>query len=188
MDAAEKLYGPYSWERYDIIVLPPSFPFGGMENPRLTFATPTILSGDRSLVSLVAHELAHSWSGNLVTNATWNDFWLNEGFTTYFEHRIMEALYGKQYADMLASLSFQDLQREIADLGSDSKDTHLHLNLQNRDPDDGMTSIAYDKGHFFVRTLEAIFGRDKWDAFLRGYFKRFAFKTMTSAEFVNYLK
>ena len=164
MEAAEKLYGPYSWERYDIIVLPPSFPFGGMENPRLTFATPTILAGDRSLVSLVAHELAHSWSGNLVTNATWNDFWLNEGFTTYFEHRIMEALYGKEYADMLASLSFQDLRSEIADLGADSKDTHLHLNLQNRDPDDGMNAIAYDKGHFFLRTLEATFGRDKWDA------------------------
>ena len=151
MEAAEKLYGPYSWERYDIIVLPPSFPFGGMENPRLTFATPTILAGDRSLVSLVAHELAHSWSGNLVTNATWNDFWLNEGFTTYFEHRIMEALYGKEYADMLASLSFQDLRSEIADLGADSKDTHLHLNLQNRDPDDGMNAIAYDKGHTMIR-------------------------------------
>lgn len=188
MDAAEKLYGPYSWERYDIIVLPPSFPFGGMENPRLTFATPTILAGDRSLVSLVAHELAHSWSGNLVTNATWNDFWLNEGFTTYLEHRIMEALYGKEYADMLASLSFQDLKNEITELGADSKDTHLHLNLQNRDPDDGMNAIAYDKGHFFLRTLEATFGRDKWDAFLRGYFERFAFKTTTSAEFVNYLK
>ena len=109
IDAAEKLYGPYRWGRYDILVLPPSFPFGGMENPRLTFATPTILAGDRSLVALVAHELAHSWSGNLVTNATWNDFWLNEGFTTYFEGRIMEAVYGKDYSDMLAVLGRQDL-------------------------------------------------------------------------------
>ena len=92
VDAAEELCGPYRWGRYDVLVLPPSFPFGGMENPRLTFATPTVLAGDRSLTSLVAHELAHSWSGNLVTNATWSDFWLNEGFTTYFENRIMEAL------------------------------------------------------------------------------------------------
>ncbi|MDX1440183.1 MAG: M1 family aminopeptidase/hydrolase, partial [Rubricoccaceae bacterium] len=104
MDAAEALYGPYRWGRYDVLVLPPSFPFGGMENPRLTFATPTILAGDRSLVSLVAHELAHSWSGNLVTNATWDDFWLNEGFTSYFENRIMEAVYGPEYAAMLRSL------------------------------------------------------------------------------------
>src|SRR6185436_14049891 len=93
--AVEELYGPYRWGRYDLLVLPPSFPFGGMENPRLTFATPTILSGDRSLVNLVAHELAHSWSGNLVTNATWNDFWLNEGFTVYFERRIMEEVSGR---------------------------------------------------------------------------------------------
>ncbi len=115
--AAERLYGPYRWGRYDILVLPPSFPFGGMENPRLTFATPTILAGDRSLVSLVAHELAHSWSGNLVTNATWNDFWLNEGFTTYFEHRIMEELYGRDQAESLALLSRQEVEQEIERLG-----------------------------------------------------------------------
>ena len=123
--AAEKLYGPYRWGRYDVLVLPPSFPFGGMENPRLTFATPTILAGDRSLVSLVAHELAHSWSGNLVTNATWNDFWLNEGFTVYFEHRIMEALYGRDYAEMLAALGRGDLLETIEELGATSPDTRL---------------------------------------------------------------
>ncbi|MFN9905594.1 MAG: M1 family aminopeptidase, partial [bacterium] len=111
ISAAEELYGPYAWGRYDLLVLPPSFPFGGMENPRLTFVTPTILAGDRSLVSLVAHELAHSWSGNLVTNATWNDFWLNEGFTVYFESRIMEKLYGRDYADMLTVLSLGELQK-----------------------------------------------------------------------------
>ena len=100
----EALYGPYRWGRYDILVLPPSFPFGGMENPRLTFATPTVIAGDKSLVALVAHELAHSWSGNLVTNATWHDFWLNEGFTTYLERRIVEAVYGKRVADMQAAI------------------------------------------------------------------------------------
>ena len=94
VEAAEKLYGPYRWGRYDVLVLPPSFPYGGMENPTLTFLTPTFIAGDKSLVGLVAHELAHSWSGNLVTNATWADSWLNEGFTSYFENRIMEAIYG----------------------------------------------------------------------------------------------
>src|SRR5687767_2197842 len=124
--ATEALYGPYRWGRYDLLVLPPSFPFGGMENPRLTFATPTIIAGDRSLVSLVAHELAHSWSGNLVTNATWSDFWLNEGITTYLEARIMEAVYGKERADMLRVLGRRDLDAEIARLGGpSSRDTIL---------------------------------------------------------------
>ena len=148
--AAENLYGKYAWDRYDLLVLPPAFPFGGMENPRLTFATPTIIAGDRSLVSLVAHELAHSWSGNLVTNATWDDFWLNEGFTVYFEQRIMESVYGRDVSEMLATLSYQGLVDEvdaIMDLNPD--DTHLKLHLQNRDPDDGLTAIAYDKGYFF---------------------------------------
>ncbi len=188
MAAAERLYGPYRWGRYDLLILPPSFPFGGMENPRLTFLTPTILAGDRSLVALVAHELAHSWSGNLVTNATWNDFWLNEGFTTYLENRIMEEIYGKEYADMLAVLSFQNWQKELENLGAESADTHLRLNLAGRDPDDGMTDIAYEKGFYFLKTLEHAFGREKWDAFLRDYFDQFAFQTMTSARFVEHLQ
>ena len=123
--------------RYDIIVLPPSFPFGGMENPKLTFATPTILAGDRSLVSLIAHELAHSWSGNLVTNATWDDFWLNEGFTVYFENRIMEQVYGKEYADMLMEIEYQGLEFENEDIlsGDHPEDTHLKLDLKGRNPD-----------------------------------------------------
>ncbi len=186
--AAEELYGPYRWGRYDILVLPPSFPFGGMENPRLTFATPTVLAGDRSLVALIAHELAHSWSGNLVTNANWNDFWLNEGFTTYFEHRIMEKLYGKDYEEMLAQLSYESLEHDLHDLGPSSADTHLHLNLKGRDPDEGMTAIAYDKGHYFLRTMEHLVGRERWDAFLRSYFDKFAFQSMTSDRFVDYLK
>lgn len=184
---AEKLYGPYRWERYDLLVLPPSFPFGGMENPRLTFATPTILAGDRSLTALVAHELAHSWSGNLVTNATWDDFWLNEGFTVYFERRIMEALIDSSYADMLTVLGWQDLQETLAELGPDSKDTQLKLALEGRDPDDGMTDIAYEKGYFLLRHLEETVGREKWDAFLRQYFDKHAFTVMTTEAFVEYL-
>lgn len=188
IEAAEKLYGPYRWDRYDMIVLPPSFPFGGMENPRLTFATPTILAGDRSLVALVAHELAHSWSGNLVTSATWNDFWLNEGFTSYFENRIMEEVYGESYARMLAQLSYQDAMRDVKQLGANSPDTHLKLNLAGRDPDDTASGIVYDKGALFLVLLEKTFGREKWDPFLRGYFDKFAFQTMTSEGFVKYLR
>lgn len=187
MDAAERLYGPYRWGRYDILVLPPSFPFGGMENPRLTFATPTILAGDRSLVSLIAHELAHSWSGNLVTNATWHDFWLNEGFTTYIESRLMEELRGAEYADMLRHLGRQDLRATIDELGPAHPDTRLHLDLAGRNPDDGMTDIAYEKGAAFLSTVESIVGRARLDAFLREYFHRHAFQPMTSEAFHQYM-
>lgn len=183
--AAEKLYGTYKWQKYDVIVLPPSFPFGGMENPRLTFATPTILAGDKSLTSLIAHEMAHSWSGNLVTNATWNDFWLNEGFTVYFERRIMEELYGREYTEMLALLGYQELFEEAE--GLPVNDTKLKLDLCNRNPDDGMTQIAYEKGAFFLRLLEEKGGREKFDAFLKNYFAKHAFQTMTTEAFVVYL-
>ena len=187
LSAAEGLYGAYRWGRYDLIVLPPSFPFGGMENPRLTFATPTILAGDRSLTSLVAHELAHSWSGNLVTNATWDDFWLNEGFTVYFERRIMEVVQNKSYVEMLSLLGYQDLEETVADLGEKNEDTHLKLNLKGRNPDDGMTDIAYEKGNLLLRTIEETVGREKFDAFLKKYFSEHAFKVMTTEAFVEYL-
>lgn len=189
METAERLYGPYRWGRYDILVLPPSFPFGGMENPTLTFATPTILAGDRSLVSLIAHELAHSWSGNLVTNATWDDFWLNEGFTTYIEKRIMEALRGKQYADMLRELGRKELQDAVAEVGGpQSPDTRLHIDLTGRDPDVGFTDIAYEKGAAFLETVESVVGRNRLDAFLRGYFTRFALQPMTSEMMLAYMR
>ena len=186
--AAEGLYGKYAWERYDLLVLPAAFPFGGMENPRLTFATPTIIAGDRSLVSLVAHELAHSWSGNLVTNATWDDFWLNEGFTVYFEQRIMEAVYGRDISEMLGTLSYQGLVDEVdAIMASNPNDTHLRLHLKDRDPDDGMTAIAYDKGYFFLRLLEETVGRETFDSFLKAYFTKHAFQVMDTDTFLAYL-
>jgi len=183
--AAERLFGPYRWGRYDILVLPPSFPFGGMENPRLTFATPTILAGDKSLVALVAHELAHSWSGNLVTNATWRDFWLNEGITTYIERRIVEEVYGLRRAEMEAVLGRQDLRKEIEKLPE--KEEILHIDLAGRDPDEGFTDVPYEKGALFLRSLEELFGRERFDRFLRGYFDHFAFQSITTERFVSYL-
>lgn len=188
--AAESIYGPYQWKQYDIIMLPYSFPFGGMENPRLTFANPTLLAGDKSLVSVVAHELAHSWSGNLVTNATWNDFWLNEGFTVYFENRIMEKIEGKKIADILAEIEYQDLVVALEDIENSEhpEDTELKLQLDHRNPDDGMTDIAYIKGAFFLRTLEETVGRKKLDIFLSNYFKEHAFESITTEEFVADLK
>ncbi len=187
--AAENLYGKYAWERYDLLVLPAAFPFGGMENPRLTFATPTIIAGDRSLVALVAHELAHSWSGNLVTNATWDDFWLNEGFTVYFEQRIMESVYGREVSEMLATLSYQGLVDEVDQImDTNPDDTHLKLHLQNRNPDDGMTAIAYDKGYFFLRLLEETVGRETFDSFLKTYFETHSFSVMDTDRFIDYLK
>ncbi|GAA4297344.1 M1 family metallopeptidase [Nibribacter koreensis] len=189
LEAAEALYGPYLWGRYDLLVLPPSFPFGGMENPKLTFATPTIIAKDRSLTSLIAHELAHSWSGNLVTNATWNDFWLNEGFTVYFERRIMEVLYGHDYSEMLHTLGYQDLQHALQDdLAGQPKDTCLKLDLQGRDPDEGLTEIAYEKGNYFLRHIERQVGQERFDQFVKNYFGTYQFQSMDTTRFEEILE
>ncbi|HYH06427.1 MAG TPA: M1 family metallopeptidase [Thermoanaerobaculia bacterium] len=185
IQTAESLYGPYRWGRYDLLVLPPSFPYGGMENPRLTFLTPTVIAGDKSLVSLIAHELAHSWSGNLVTNATWNDFWLNEGFTTYFEHRITEKQFGREYSEMLWLLGVTEVKEELAALPP--ADQSLYVELKGRDPDEAPTTV-YEKGALFLRLLEETAGRERWDQFLRAYFEKHAFQPMTTPAFEAYLK
>jgi aminopeptidase N len=185
VQAAEKLFGPYRWGRYDLIVLPPSFPYGGMENPTLTFATPTILAGDKSLVALVAHELAHSWSGNLVTNATWSDFWLNEGFTTYCENRIMEVLYGRERAATERVLEIGQLEEEMETL--EPWQEVLRTPLEGRHPDDGSSNVPYTKGALFLARLEELAGRERWDAFLRGYFERHAFQSITTRDFLDHL-
>ena len=186
VNAAEKLFGPYQWGRYDVIVLPPSFPYGGMENPNLTFLTPTVLAGDRSLTSLLAHELGHSWSGNLVTNATWDDIWLNEGFTTYVEHRIGEEVFGVNEAKMQDVLSRKVLEINLEEIGKDSPDTRLKVNTSGRNPDDGLSDIPYEKGYAFLQTIEAAVGREKFDAFLTSYFKAHAFQSITTEDFVDY--
>jgi aminopeptidase N len=183
---AEALFGAYRWgKRYDLVVMPLGFPYGGMENPKLTFVTPTIIAGDRSLVSVVAHELSHSWSGNLVTNATWSDFWINEGFTTYGERRIIEALYGRDRAVMQFLIGLQELRKELGTAGKN--DQVLHVDLTNRDPDEIVHSIPYEKGALFLTTLERAFGRARFDAFLRGYFDHFAFRSITTAALEQYL-
>lgn len=179
--AAEALYGPYRWGRYDVLILPPSFPFGGMENPRLTFLTPTFLAGDRSLVSLVAHEMAHSWSGNLVTNAVWADSWLNEGVTSYIEARITEVIYGEERAMMARTLDWAGIQDALRTIAPDSQRLHL---VSDRGADDGNSSIVYDKGALFLRTMEQIVGRARFDAYLRSYFDRHAFQPITTEQFL----
>jgi leukotriene-A4 hydrolase len=184
--AAEQLYGPYRWGRYDVIVLPPAFPYGGMENPTLTFLTPTFLAGDRSLVGLVAHELSHSWSGNLVTNAVWSDSWLNEGVTSYFENRIMEALYGPKRAAQEAALSWADMESALEELGATAPGTRLHDDSES--DEGGASGIVYDKGATFLRTIERTVGRERFDAYLTSYFDRHAFQPMTSARFLADLR
>ena len=182
----EKRYGPYGWDRYDLLILPPSFPFGGMENPRLSFITPTVIAGDKSLVSLIAHELAHSWSGNSVTNATWRDLWLNEGFTTYLTYRIMEIVYGNDRYNMEAVLGYEDLEEDINRL--EQKDEIMAIDLRGRDPDDVFSNIPYEKGALFLRELEQKVGRENFDKFLNEYFKKFAFQSITTDQFVEYLE
>ena len=182
----EKIYGPYNWDRYDLLILPPSFPFGGMENPRLSFITPTVIAGDKSLVSLIAHELAHSWSGNAVTNATWRDLWLNEGFTTYLTYRIMENVYGTDRFNMEAVLGYQDLEEALSTL--DKNDQILAIDLRGRDPDDVFSNIPYEKGALFLREIEYKIGRDNFDVFLRDYFEKFAFQSITTDQFLDHLK
>ena len=189
LEAGETMMGPYRWDRYDLLIMPHSFAFGGMENPRLSFISPSVVAGDRSLVAVIVHELAHSWSGNLVTSATWNDFWLNEGFTTYAERRLMESLYGKRRANMEDAIAYEYLEQAIQDAKETGQlaDTTLRLNLAGRDPNEGISDIAYEKGRWFVGFLETRFGRPALDAFLREYFDSHAFTSIDTAAFRTYL-
>jgi aminopeptidase N len=185
LEQAEKLYGPYDWGRYDLLVLPPSFPYGGMENPRLSFITPSLLAGDRSLVSVIAHELAHSWSGNLVTNATWRDGWLNEGMTSYIESRLMEVIYDVARVDEERVLMYRELLLDLDEVPEAMQ--ALAPRLDDADPDGFQGTIHYSKGQLFLEYLEQAFGRDAFDRFLNAYFQEFAFGTITTEQFLDYL-
>jgi aminopeptidase N len=186
IEAAEKLFGPYRWDRFDILVMPPSFPARGMENPRLSFVTPTAIAGDKSLVSVIAHEIGGSWSGNLVTNATWRDLWLNEGFSDYLESRIMNIVYGEGREMMERVLGLKALREDLAT--RNPKDQWLAIDLRDRDPEEAFSSVPYEKGRLFLTYLDVKFGRERFDAFLRGYFDHFSSKSVTSEQFVNYLQ
>ena len=185
LEATEQAFGPYQWDRYDLLILPPSFPFGGMENPRLSFITPTVIAGDKSLVALIAHELAHSWSGNLVTNASWRDLWLNEGFTTYLTNRIMQFVYGDDRYRMEMALGYADLEGSLESLPE--ADQILALDIRNRDPDEAFSDIPYEKGALFLYELEQTIGREDFDAFLFDYFREFQFKSLHTEAFLEYL-
>jgi aminopeptidase N len=186
LETTEETFGPYRWDRYDLLVLPPAFPIGGMENPRLSFITPTVIAGDKSLVALIAHELAHSWSGNLVTNASWRDLWLNEGFTTYLTNRIMQAVFGDERYYMEMALCYAELLDELPDL--EDADEALAVDLRDRDPDDVFTSIAYEKGALFLYELELAVGREAFDRFLLDYFDEFAFRSISTEAFLDYVE
>jgi leukotriene-A4 hydrolase len=186
--AAEQLFGVYPWERYDVLVLPPSFPFGGMENPMVMFATPTIIAGDRSLTNLIAHELSHSWSGNLVTNATWNDFWINEGFTTYIERRILEAIHGSSYVEMISVLGKIDLEKNIASGQIPMELTRLKMSLEGKNPDDALNAVPYQKGYALLHHIEKAVGRERMDAFIKANFEAHAFQSMTTEGFLEFLE
>src|SRR6267143_936997 len=186
--AAEKLFGPYEWDRFDILVMPPSFPYGGMENPRLTFVTPSLLAGDRSLVNVIAHELAHAWTGNLVTNASANDFWLNEGFTVYAERRILEALHGRDSAELHAAAGLHDLHTALERFAAHPELTCLRNDLRGIDPDEAYSSVPYEKGSLLLRRLEETAGRPAWDEFLRSYLGAFRFQSITTQEFLDFLE
>ncbi|MEL6870517.1 MAG: M1 family metallopeptidase [Pseudomonadota bacterium] len=185
LERTEAAFGPYQWDRYDLLILPPSFPFGGMENPRLSFITPTVIAGDKSLVALIAHELAHSWSGNLVTNSSWRDLWLNEGFTTYLTNRIMQFVYGDRRYEMEMALGYADLQDGLESLPD--ADEILALDIRGRDPDEAFSNIPYEKGSLFLFELEQRVGRDAFDAFLKQYFATYAFDSIHTEDFVSYL-
>lgn len=182
--AAEALFGPYDWDRFDLLVMPPSFPYGGMENPRLTFLTPSLLAGDRSLVNVLAHELAHSWTGNLVTNANAEHFWLNEGFTVFAERRILEALEGPEMAALHAAVGYQKLQQAFAQHAERPELTKLRTHLAGVDPDDAFSVVPYEKGYFFLKALEVAAGRAAFDTLLSRWLGAHRFGAVTTDDFL----
>jgi len=185
---AEKLLGPYLWDRYDLLIMPRSFPFGGMENPRLTFCSAALIVGDRRWAYVIAHELAHAWTGNLITNATWEDFWLNEGWTTYTENRISEILEGDEYTQLVNTGDYLDLLEAMKRFGMDSEMTCLKYSQKGLDPEEVFSFIPYSKGHYFLKLLERLAGRKAFDAFIQKYISRYKFQSLTTEAFAGFLK
>ncbi|KAH8729105.1 leukotriene A-4 hydrolase [Phaeosphaeriaceae sp. PMI808] len=188
MKAVESIVKPtYQWTQYNVLILPPSFPYGGMENPVWTYATPSIISGDKQNVDVIAHELSHSWSGNLVSAASWEHFWLNEGWTTYLERRIQAAIHGEEHRHFSAIIGWKALEQSIEQYGKEHPYTKLIVDLKGQDPDDSFSSIPYEKGFHALYQFELLFGKDKWDAFIPHYFDTFKFKSVDSYDFKSCL-
>jgi leukotriene-A4 hydrolase len=184
LKTAESLVYEYAWGQYNVLVLPPSFPYGGMENPIYTFATPTIISGDRQNVDVIAHELSHSWSGNLVSNCSWEHFWLNEGWTTYLERRIQAAVHGDDaWRDFSAIIGWKALTDSISAFGEDHEFTKLIVDLKGKDPDDAFSSIPYEKGFVFLYYIEKLIGKEHFDKFIPQYFTTWKGKSLDSYDF-----
>jgi leukotriene-A4 hydrolase len=188
IDEAEKLFGPYLWETFNILILPPSFPYGGMENPRLAFLTPTLIVGDRSMVNVVGHELAHSWTGNLVTNATWEDFWLNEGWTVYAERRLLEVLEGEPFAQLHGAVRRDAMLEDMRVFGMDADATKLKFSQEGIDPDEVFSMVPYEKGCSFLSLIEHRVGRERFDRFIRKYIETFKFQSLTTDDFLAFLR
>lgn len=184
----EALFGPYEWERFDLLVLPSSFPYGGMENPRMVFLTPTVIKGDATGAQVVAHELAHSWTGNLITNKTNEDFWLNEGFTTYAERRIVEVVQGKERADLNIGIGWKGLNEEMERFKDNMEFTKLKTKQEGVDPDEVYSQVPYEKGFQFLWRIERQIGRPAFDDFLKKYIATFKFQSIDTETFLEFLK
>ncbi|XP_016043169.1 aminopeptidase B isoform X2 [Erinaceus europaeus] len=184
----EKLFGPYVWGRYDVLFMPPSFPFGGMENPCLTFVTPCLLAGDRSLADVIIHEISHSWFGNLVTNANWGEFWLNEGFTMYAQRRISTTLFGAAYTCLEAATGRALLRQHMDITGEEHPLNKLRVKIEpGVDPDDTYNETPYEKGFCFVSYLAHLVGdQDQFDKFLKAYVDEFKFKSILADDFLEF--
>eukprot|EP01017_Pseudomicrothorax_dubius_P030528 TRINITY_DN3820_c0_g2_i1.p1 TRINITY_DN3820_c0_g2~~TRINITY_DN3820_c0_g2_i1.p1 ORF type:complete len:401 (+),score=81.26 TRINITY_DN3820_c0_g2_i1:410-1612(+) len=190
--ALESYLLPYPWGSYKIVVLPPSFPYGGMENPLLTFISPAIMTGDRSLTNVLIHEIAHSWTGNLVSCKNWSSFWLNEGFTVFLERKGVAILSGEETAKLAAYVGLQGLNDSINSYEKDSNFTSLTPQLKGRNPDDAFSLVPYEKGFLFVTYLESLIGDEYFQDYMRNFIKDFWYKSIDSADFkqhfINYVR
>lgn len=185
---AEELLTPYEWGLFDLLILPPSFPYGGMENPCLTFVTPTLLSGDKSLVDVAAHELAHSWCGNLVTTSNWTHFWLNEGWTVFMERKIVGRMHGEAVRQFSAIIGWKALEESIKTFGAKNPLTALRPNLDGIDPDDSFSSVPYEKGFNLLYHLEQLLGGPSvFEPYMKANFKHFAHQSISTEDWKDFL-
>ena len=186
--AEEYFNHPYEWEIYNLLVLPFSFPYGGMENPNLTFVTPALLAGDCSMSNVIGHEISHSWTGNLVTNKNWKNFWVNEGFTIFMERKLDSALLGEEMENLEAIVGNNELIADIKLLGLDSEYTKLSPDFGGNDPDDGFSTVPYEKGYQFLIFIEKLIGKDNFREVMQKYIKKYRYKSVDHTAFKEVLE